>query len=931
MSVVTTLFSSLANLSGWTHGGSGSTALSGGKLATTGLTINQIGSETYDATAAATLMRVLAKLELIGVRSGFTERAGGVVLKYSLAGALGWQGVRVLADYAVDSHSLSLVLDVANAAGSIYSNSWAVTLGGALASGAELDIEVEFYLSGTTPKVRGRAWRGADATPGWLFDQIVAGAGASINSIAGAAGVIDKAGSADANTKYRSLLADGNYVVAPSTPTVTVSSIRKNDAQLTGNAFASIDSSATHAYTKVRVRRASDSSVLYGPVTVTRPTLVGPHPATGLPTGPSGPRWEPIVDADYVGELLYGDSNGSESAWGASADFQTLGLWESTEFDVHVRLRVANGSGTLIDLQGRFKGYHIEEPNPNSPIGALNIDLIRELANKTASLAPLNQASSYNRLDDGVTYSPLLLIGRLVTFDAALTEPLAARPIDASLLWSEMFRGRITKINWPTKFSHSASFSCNDLAGALQLTPSEAEYTYTAGTSIEDAIQQTFDNNGFSSVVLSCPVPTGKVLALDHKPGLQKKVWEQAWALAQSIGWLLWYEYSDATTLAVTLFQPERDKVTPDYTCPYYDFNDLSVDEEEIRNVGYLVLTDENGERQTIGPAEDATSIATYGGIRRAFWISLDEDSPVRSVVDGTALLGEALSDTVDPDMISAAPVPFMVFVRAGYHLLTFPASDEFFDTAQHLAPFAVSHEGRPDEQPVTTLQLRGRPSAGAKTWTGKASDQPPPAISDNGVSQAGALLTVTPVFNASVTSWKAWDKVGSSSKTGGVPDDAYAMTPQNLREVASATWSVRDGDHYVLIRAFAADGSYVDREETFAVTGVGGGGTGGGGGTAPTDIPGTPFLTLGALSGGGNQDLEADWANTNSVVDSEGQWSVDGTDGAWFGLGPGATSASDSFVIGRRVRFRVRYTQGAGLEGTPSSWSARMLISGMV
>lgn len=722
---------------------------------------------------------------------------------------------------------------------------------------------------------------------------------------------------------------------APATPSVTISETTKSTAELTGDAFSQVGS-ATHAYTKVRVRRVSDDAILYGPETITDP-LLGPHLTSGLPTGPSGPRFGPVVDPDLVGELLYGNSDGFESDWGTSDAFQTLGLWESGEFDCHFRFCVANGSGTLIGLDGRYISGQVVFPNPNAPIGGMTITLLRELT-AGMSLSPLVQSSTLNRLDDGVTYSPLLQIGRIVTFDMVMTEPHEARPLDASPLWTEIFRGRITLIKWPDRLARKVTLTCSDFFGALQISKSEAEYVYTAGTSLEVAMQQMLDNNGYGSIILNVPVATGKVLSADYAPGLQKPVWEQIWASAQSVGWLVWGRYTDATTLALTLFSPERTKIIADLTIPVlYDFQDISVSEEEIRNAGYVVYTDENGERQMIGPVDNAASIATYGNIRRPFWINLEPDSPVRSTADASALLDDALADVADPDVLAVALVPPMPFVNSAVDLYIFPAgmgkhgtagSAEFFDQDETLAPFASSLDFTAEEFPQTTLSLRGLPSAGSRTWSGRQTGQIPPIVTNNGISQTAAILSVEPIFNTSVASWKAWDCVGTSPKIAGVPDDSFAMTPANLREVSGAEWAVQDGLHHVLIRAFDSQGNFRDREETYNVTGIGGGGTGGGSPVAPTEIPGTPIWTVGDPDSIDTREVIGAWINTIDDVDIDGEWYVNGTSqGVVLSLGAGVTTLTDSFDIGSIAKLRVRYTRGFGYEGTWSPFSAQHLI----
>jgi hypothetical protein len=310
-------------LSSRTHYGNGSAAVVSGKLQTTGLTSGQTGIETVDRTASGTLLRTLAKLEMIAVAGGGTDSAcGGGVLKYThgVGGAMNFAGVRATVKYNSLVHSFSVVLDVASAAGALlHNNTYSTPSSYTVAAGAEVQLELEFYLSGTTPKVRGRVWPTLSAQPGYLFDQAVAGAGAPINTMAGVGGVADKAvGAADANTKYRSLLLDGNWQELPDAPTVTVSAITKTTALINASVYNDLNADAQVAR-QFRVRRTSDDAILYGPVTLAAGTLS--TTATGL---------EPFSDADLVGEARDSDAGGYGS-WGTSAAFATLPWDEGTE------------------------------------------------------------------------------------------------------------------------------------------------------------------------------------------------------------------------------------------------------------------------------------------------------------------------------------------------------------------------------------------------------------------------------------------------------------------------------------------------------------------------------------------------------------------------------------------------------------------------
>jgi hypothetical protein len=410
----------------------------------------------------------------------------------------------------------------------------------------------------------------------------------------------------------------------------------------------------------------------------------------------------------------------------AGLDAATLALYVSGAYDVHARLRVANGDGTMVNLQGRWMGIRFEFPNPDQPIPSLTVDLLREYAAHESgadSLAPMVQTSTWNRLDDGVTYSPLIELGRTVTCDVALTAVRGARPADGSALWYEVFRGFVTKRPAPKKLGRVLTMHCAQAAGKLEIAKSEAAYTYAAGTAIETAIVAILTNNGFAAVdwPVDVPVATGKVLSKTYAPGLQKTTWEQAWATAQSIGMLLLPTYRADGTVALSLFEPPRTKTVADMTVPkIHDFEEFDVDGRYLGNVGRAHFTDSAGVRQQAGPVEDADSIARYGDMRRPFWLSFAEDSPVRSYTDAVTILGLAVADVADPEVLATVATPAMPFIECARDLYAYAEDARFFTGTQNYAPFSAWFEIRADQPHRGAHGVSGKPSAGYRTWRSK-------------------------------------------------------------------------------------------------------------------------------------------------------------------------------------------------------------------
>lgn len=396
-------------------------------------------------------------------------------------------------------------------------------------------------------------------------------------------------------------------------------------------------------------------------------------------------------------------------------DSATNTLLASGKYDLHHRVQVANGDGTLIDVSTRVHAIAWSDPSPDAPIATRHIEFLRELNDDPAtSLAPLI-ASDLNVLDDGTTFSALLQLGRVFVHSFAITAIGASRPANSAFY--EWCRGRLGTPSWGGKYGN-ASVSGLDQGGELQRVKVETARTYTAGTAVETAIQQVLDDNGYSSIVLNVPVATGVVLSADYGPGIQKSVWEIVQELASSIGFVCWWRYQADGTADLTLFEPDRDNVTSAFTFPrIYDVEKLEINEDALGNVILGQFTDEDGKRVDNPAVVDSASVTKYGGFRRAFWISEPEDSVIRTAADMTGIQNFALSDLAEPDAEATYRTPPHPGLECGVDVVTFPADDIHYDSAQVLAPFALRGQHRARQIPAMQIDVRGKPSGGSGMW----------------------------------------------------------------------------------------------------------------------------------------------------------------------------------------------------------------------
>ena len=402
-----------------------------------------------------------------------------------------------------------------------------------------------------------------------------------------------------------------------------------------------------------------------------------------------------------------------------------LTLLQGAAYDEHWRLKVANGDGTLVDISTRLRSGSVRQPNPDAAIGTAEVTLQREIANDvSASLSPL-LASSLNLLDDGVTHSPLIQIGRVVTLELAITAAGGARPADGSASWHEIVGGFVKQPSWPKLRSGDITVEIHDRGYKLMRTHIEAPETYAALTTTEATIQAILDDVMGSGVYpvtvddLAAGGTTGSALAVAYEPA-QVPVWTAIQALAQSIGWVLWYRYNASGVAVLTLTEPRRTKTLKDYTFTTAQFTDvdrLTIIEEDIRNVvkvSYINASDANATVE----AEDSTSIADFGAIRRYMHIVEGVDSPIRSSTAATTLINAALTDTKDPDADQSINTVGAWFIgEPGVDLYEFAVNTTMYDSAQTLAPYAVSLSFAVGTMASATILARGKPSAGSGTW----------------------------------------------------------------------------------------------------------------------------------------------------------------------------------------------------------------------
>lgn len=257
--------------------------------------------------------------------------------------------------------------------------------------------------------------------------------------------------------------------------------------------------------------------------------------------------------------------------------------------------------------------------------------------------------------------------------------------------------------------------------------------TTSLGRPVEQVIQAILDNakaTGDSTVTLEVPSSPGWAVK-EYLQGRDKAL-AAVRALAQQIGWdvrMKWHAASSSFRL--TLFEPERAKTTADYTFAASQFKTPSkfeVNLENIRNSWCIKYSDSadtwpdgTPKRKEI-TVTDAASVAKYGEL----WAEIAEGSGsnIDTSTEATKMVNAALADCAEPT------ADFSVELTAGFpwcevgDLYAFDPDGRVFGAQQKLAvtKWGQSFDGG---KLTTTLELRGKPSLGARPWLAKLTDHP--------------------------------------------------------------------------------------------------------------------------------------------------------------------------------------------------------------
>jgi hypothetical protein len=393
------------------------------------------------------------------------------------------------------------------------------------------------------------------------------------------------------------------------------------------------------------------------------------------------------------------------------------------------RVKVANGSGTMIDLSSWVESVVIDR-DVDMPVSGATIQFTRSEGNQYVirSLAPLRTDSTLNRLDDGVTYSPQLDLNRVVTVEEATTA------IGASIVAGDYklkFKGTIDSVNFEQS---PVTIQCRDEGAVLvdRWIETPATYGTGGGRGMELVIQDILDAV-FGAAVIVLYVPTSPAYNITTYQQQKMSVMDAIQQLAQLKGWDIRFRYYEPSGIfKLTLSDPLRSKTTPDYTfgpSQYHVIPSFDINLTNIRNFiqgSYFNAATQS--RLTVS-VNDSASITKYG--RRFFEIQEGDQSPIDTSTEMTNLITYALADLKDPKANQEVELPFF-WPGDLNDLYRFSGNAATHNTDQDLAVVSIRDELSQGRH-RTIAKVRGSPAGQYLTWLARGD----PRTSPNGVPYA--------------------------------------------------------------------------------------------------------------------------------------------------------------------------------------------------
>ena len=376
------------------------------------------------------------------------------------------------------------------------------------------------------------------------------------------------------------------------------------------------------------------------------------------------------------------------------------------------RVKIANGSGTMKDWSSWVEDVLYDE-QIDTQVSQMDLQIRRDFGS-TLSLSPLRTDSTLNVLDDNVTFSPAIDVGRAITVELATT-PVHTAPVAGD--WKLVFAGNTDDLDFDTSPMHLVS---RDSGGKIVDAFVETEVVEPAVASLEVGIQRLLDVRfGAGVIPLFTPTPSGYALNA-YKQQVQS-VAAAIDALEQLNGWDTRYRWDNtSSTFKYTLSDPGRAKVIPDYTfgpSRILSVTKLGFQRKSVRNVIVVSYKDIATGVRTSFTASDATSISRYD--RQVLLITEDDLSPINTLAQATTMANFILADLKDPKAEQEIDM-FLWWPAQLNDLYRFSANGRHYNTDQDWAVVGIKHHIALGQH-RTTLTVRGKPTGGYDTWINRS------------------------------------------------------------------------------------------------------------------------------------------------------------------------------------------------------------------
>ena len=312
-----------------------------------------------------------------------------------------------------------------------------------------------------------------------------------------------------------------------------------------------------------------------------------------------------------------------------------LALLNSTQFNFHVRVLIADPNGTLREMTALNGFDHLRGLTWGDDVDALvqfgTVQLLKRVGSQ--SIVPMDEASLLNR--NGAVYEKFIRPGRQIQIFFAITAKGAAASV-----WYPIFDGYLDE--WSAGNRTHLTVAFRDRGALLADFTILDEINYAA-QSLESAIQTILDDAfGVGIVPLYTPAATGNTVAAftQGAGNLMEAVRKLA---RENGGFDLRYKYDPGTAaFRLTLWLPDLVTTTPVHTLTpneYVEVSELKENRDQVKNI--IRVTYKTGVVQL----SDAPSILAYKP--RPLLVELSDS--LETAAQASAAATAALADLSEP------------------------------------------------------------------------------------------------------------------------------------------------------------------------------------------------------------------------------------------------------------------------------------------